>query len=30
VRNVSYDVDRVTLNRLGQRDDGEVIDEEAF
>jgi prepilin-type N-terminal cleavage/methylation domain-containing protein len=30
VRSVSYDVDRVTLNRLGQRDDGEVIQEDAF
>jgi prepilin-type N-terminal cleavage/methylation domain-containing protein len=27
VRGISYDVDRLTLNRLGQRDDGEIIDE---
>jgi prepilin-type N-terminal cleavage/methylation domain-containing protein len=27
VRGISYDVDRLTLNRLGNRDDGEVIDE---
>ncbi|HEX2477173.1 MAG TPA: CRTAC1 family protein, partial [Lacipirellulaceae bacterium] len=26
-RGISYDVDRLTLNRLGTRDDGEVIDE---
>jgi prepilin-type N-terminal cleavage/methylation domain-containing protein len=30
VRSISYDVDRVTLNRLGQRDDGEVINEAAL
>jgi prepilin-type N-terminal cleavage/methylation domain-containing protein len=27
VRGISYDIDRLTLNRLGNRDDGEVIDE---
>jgi prepilin-type N-terminal cleavage/methylation domain-containing protein len=27
VRGISYDIDRLTLNRLGTRDDGEVIDE---
>jgi hypothetical protein len=30
VHHVSYDIDRVTLNRLGQRDDGERIDETAL
>ena len=30
VRGISYDVDRIMLNRLGQRDDGEVIDEESL
>jgi hypothetical protein len=27
VRSISYDVDRLTINRLGNRDDGEAIDE---
>jgi hypothetical protein len=30
VRGISYDVDRLTLNRLSQRDDGEVINEAAL
>jgi prepilin-type processing-associated H-X9-DG protein len=25
VRSINYEIDRLTLNRLGQRDDGEVI-----
>jgi type II secretory pathway pseudopilin PulG len=30
VRSITFDVDRVTLNRLGQRDDGEVINDDAL
>ena len=30
VRGISYDIDLVTLNRLGQRDDGEAIDTSSF
>ena len=27
---ISYDINRVTLNRLGNRDDGEMIDENSY
>jgi type II secretory pathway pseudopilin PulG len=30
VRGISYDVDRLTLNRFGQRDDGEIFNESAL
>jgi hypothetical protein len=30
VRSISYDIDRVTLNRLGNRDDGDMVDESAL
>ncbi len=30
VHTITYDVDRVVLNRLGHRDDGEIVDADAF
>ena len=30
IRSISYEVDLITLNRLGQRDDGEVVDTTAL